>query len=161
MTRGYLAVTYAKVPGQSAQLQQKHIEYTTRFTDGSLVDTNNSEELGAFAPVETRHTVSLPWVKDVGRLYHIHQAVVDQVAAGKTKSWRDADPAVYFHEAMLEEMIVQLDTGYLFREPGDGDFRPTIKGAILMTYKNLWPITSLLKARRKRKGERLLQELGG
>ncbi len=157
--KALLAATYAETPA-GIKLQQTHIEYSTRFDDGTVVDTNNSEELSAFKRPPEQRIVSLPWVKDVRRLYRVHRAVIEREHSEKRKAWRlGADVAVFLREALIEENTKQLATGYLYRDAA-GDFRPTVKGALMMTWKNLPPFTQILKARRNQAGQRLLQELG-
>jgi hypothetical protein len=153
-----LAVTYADSL-EGSRLQQRHVEYSARLDNGTIVDTNNSQELTAFARVPEQKIVSLPWIEDVRRLYDIHQAAVEYYCPDAQREWHvDADPGDYLHDSLVRESLRQLETGYLYRDAA-GDFRPTIKGAILMTYKSLWPITAVRRALRRRRGERLLREL--
>jgi hypothetical protein len=150
------AVTY---PKSTLGHHLRHVEFSTRMTDGTVIDTSNSLELPAFKSVPRHHVVLLPWIRDVGELYRIHQAAVEYFSPGGTREWRVGDdPRGYFRQALLEEMAEQVETGYFYRD-ATGDFRPTLKGAILMTYKNLWPITAIRRALRRRRGERLLEKL--
>ncbi len=173
-----LAVMYARVFAKH-RLQQAHVEYCSRFTDGTVVDTNNSPELSAFAPLPWKHVYSLPWVEGPRQLYRIHRAAVEYLCPEKVKEWRVGaapetypphaaaaiatrpvgdDAGAYLCAALVEETSSQLGTGYLYRDSA-GDFRPTLKGAVLMTYKNLWPFTALRRARRRRRGEQFLRQL--
>jgi hypothetical protein len=153
-----VAVTYTET-ARGVELQQQHIEYSTRFRDGTIIDTNNSEELSAWTPPPEQHVLSLPWIQDVRYLYRVHQAAVGHWCPGGIKEWRPGeDPGAYLREALVEEVARQVPKGYVYRDAA-GDFRPTVKGAVLMTWKNLWPVPAIRKARRRRRGERLLREL--
>ena len=65
----------------------------------------------------------------------------------------------YVDKAVIEETFAaQVPTGYLV--PCAGGYRPTIYGACIMTWQELWPFKALRKMSRKTAAERLLRELG-
>jgi hypothetical protein len=68
------------------------------------------------------------------------------------------DATRYVAEAVLEETFRdQIGTGYLAETAGG--FRPTLKGALIMTWQELWPLKNLRRRRERQHAERLLSEL--
>ena len=64
----------------------------------------------------------------------------------------------YVAKAVLEETFRdQVGTGYLAEE--STGFRPSVKGAWIMAWQELWPIKSIRRQRERRRAERLLAEL--
>jgi hypothetical protein len=157
--KALVTVIYATGP-TGTKLAQKHIEFSTRFRDGTIIDTHNSEELGAFKVPPEQYLVALPWIADVRYLYQIHQAATEYFCPRGVKVWPAGDDwEAYLRRVLVEEVSKQIDTGYVRRDSA-GDFRPTLKGAIIMSYKNIWPIKAILKARQRQRGRQLLRELG-
>jgi hypothetical protein len=65
----------------------------------------------------------------------------------------------YLEADLIEELDSQIETGYLWRSESAGQYRATLKGAIAMGWNELWPISSIRRARRDRRARRLLAEL--
>jgi hypothetical protein len=151
-----IAVTYAEGGGVSSR--QMHVEYSAVFADGS-VDTNNMEELSAFLPAPGHVTHTFPWVRDARRLYRIHQALVARERPGQEKVWPVGDdPAAYLEANLAESLARQVPNGCL-SPSGPKHYRLTVSTALRATYQNLWPFKGIAKARRRRRGEALLQTL--
>jgi hypothetical protein len=145
-------------------LQTAYVEIISRFRDGALVQTNNSNQMGAFPVKEGVTTTYIPTVPQADRLYRIHQALVERHARDAVKVLRldeefRGDAAAYLTVGMREELEGQIGTGYMFLTSGGDVFRPTWKGAFLMCWALLFPWKQLRFARRDRKAQRLLEEL--
>lgn len=152
-----IAVMYAD--GVGTRLQQAHVEFSAVFPEGS-VDVNNSEELSAFRPAPGHVTYSLPWVKSVRRLYRIHQAAVRRDRPEQERAWPVGDdPGDYLERSLAASLARQVPNGCL-RPSGATHYRLTISTALRVTWQNLWPFKWLVQARRRRRGEALLRELG-
>jgi hypothetical protein len=63
-------------------------------------------------------------------------------------------------ESMLKEFETQVATGYLFPDPDGACYRPTWKGAVLMTWRLCWPVSAIVRSARKRATASLLKTLG-
>jgi hypothetical protein len=137
-----------------------HFRYVTRLR------TNNSgSDLGAVCPRGMRTTSQFPEVKDAGRLYRLHQALAartglrDRVFRLDEEFHGDAAAAV--GAFMVEAFAETVGPGYMYVSPVDRTYRPTWKGAFLMTWKMMWPMKVIRRAARDRKARRLLAELEG
>jgi hypothetical protein len=140
-----------------------YVEFVSHFRDGTVVHTNNAPQRGVFGPRPTHTAGRFPMVKEAGRLYRLHEALVERHPSG-VKRFRldeefagDAQAAVA--AGLVEEMEAQLTTGYLYLSPQEKVFRPTWKGAFLMTWKLLWPAKAIRQLRQEREATRLMAEL--
>jgi hypothetical protein len=140
------------------------VEIVSRFRSGPVLHTaNGTSELSVFAP-RPMHTMNrFPQVQDAGQLYRLHQALVarsglyDKVFRLDEEFHGDAAAAVAAF--MTEELEDQVGTGYMYLSAAEKLYRPTWKGAFLMTWKLLWPIKAVRHAARDRRARRLLAEL--
>jgi len=159
----FVMAAYAQTP-DGTRLHTAHLDIGTRFRDGSMVSTSNSQVAGAF-PLRPRQTKTrLPMVKDAARLYRLHRAVLKshEVAAGKILRLDeefDGDIAAYLHRSMEEELEDAAAAGYMYRSAYETVYRPTWKVAFLMTWAQLWPWKAIRAARLKSEGRRLLEQL--
>jgi hypothetical protein len=145
-------------------LQTAYVEIISRYRDGTLVQTNNSSQMGAFPSKEGATTTYIPSVPQADRLYRIHQALAERSARDAVKVLRldeefHGDAVAYMAFAMREELDGQIETGYMFLSPDGEVFRPTWKGAFLMCWAMLFPFKQIRFARRDRKEQRVLEEL--
>ena len=149
--------------GLSGELKTSYVEFVRRYDDGVVVQTNNSAELGSFKRMPGEFTTKFWQIRDIRRLYRLHQRLSDRFRQRGQPTFRmDAefrgDAVQYIAKAVLEETFRdQVGTGYL--SEGPSGFRPTIKGAWIMAWQELWPVKALRRWREKRHAERLLVEL--
>jgi hypothetical protein len=141
-----------------------YLELVSQFQDGTVVHTNNAEALAVFGPRPTHTPGRFPMVQDARQLYRLHRELVARSATSAKKFRLDeefhGDAAAAMAVSMIEEMEAQLGTGYLYLSPAEKMYRPTAKGAFLMAWKLLWPMKTILRARRDRTARRLQAELG-
>jgi hypothetical protein len=146
------------------ELKTSYVEFVRRFDDDVVVQTNNSSELSSFRPIPGEHTTKFWGIRDIPRLYRIHQALADRFCErGRPVNQLDVnyggDVQHYVAQAVLDKSFrEQVGTGYL-AEDANG-FHPTIPGAVIMTWKELWPIKSIRRWREKQVAQRLLAEIG-
>lgn len=145
-------------------LQTAYVEIISRYRDGTLVQTNNSNQIGAFPTKQGVTTTQFPTVTKADRLYRVHQALAERhgSSAGKLQRLDEefhGDAAFYLARAIREELEGQIDSGYMFLASGGEVFRPTWKGAFMMCWALLFPWKQIRFARRDRKAARLLEEL--
>ena len=128
------------------------------------MQTNNSSELGAFKKLPNEHTAKFWEIQDVRRLYQLHRWLLPRYSRNSRPVLlldRDfgGDAVSYISKIALEDSFTkQIPTGYLRRCP-EG-FAPTIKGAMLMTWQELWPFKAIRRARCLRAANALLAEVG-
>jgi hypothetical protein len=63
-------------------------------------------------------------------------------------------------DAMIEELDAATKAGYMRLVEGAGVYRPTVAGAIKMTYGELWPYKGVRLRWRRERERQLLAELG-
>lgn len=148
-----------------------YTEFSTRFDDGQCFDTLNSPTLSSFqaGPQDTKTRV--PSVQDVHLLYQIHRwAMSRKRPSGSKITYRDGEAIDYLQRVMIESYDEQVRFGRLKLESagaglsaplppvvpdakkldsGEGVYRPTVKGAYLMTWGLLWPVSWIRKAMMK------------
>jgi len=155
------AAIYATVDG-ATQLKSTYVEFVSRYSDGRVFDTNNAFVLSCFAKIDGFDTVQFPRVQDLHRLYSLHTERCRRAAPHGQRVNRlihefDGDGSRYLSATMAESFARQAGVGYLQL---DGEqYRPTVKGACLMTWKLLWPVKQLRTLKRDQRAKRLMSEL--
>ncbi|WP_339908141.1 hypothetical protein [Symmachiella dynata] len=141
-------------------IRNDHVEFSTEFDDGSEIGTTNNTVEGAFAPVSHKTLLQFSDIKRPSRLYRVHQRAVEELAAGKKK--RRLPPTEQLVEQLKQDLIKefydQIATGFLYLDSTQQYYLPTFKGAYLICWKQMWPITSVRRAIRRRRATRLLRE---
>jgi hypothetical protein len=157
-----VAAIHAEPPGMTP-FTHLHVEFVTRFRDGRLVQTANAQQLSAFPPQENSVNAFLPSIQDARQLYHIHRAQVNLHGSGEKVLRLDehfgGDAVRYMQFALIEELHSACRAGYMRLDASQSVYRPTVKGACLMTWQELWPLKNIRLARRNRRERKLLEEL--
>lgn len=151
------AIQSTGAPGAGRQVT--YTELWTRFDVQRSLTTNNSPQPSAFDPEPLRPIERFPSLWDLGRLYRVHEALVRRQGTPTPGGPLDGRPAPeVLQEALTRQMGAQVDAGFLFV---DGDhYRPTWKGAAIMSWRLLWPMKAIRERRVRRRAESLLKELG-
>jgi hypothetical protein len=140
-----------------------YVEFVSRFRDGTVVHTNNSPQPGVFGPRPTHTAGRFPAVKEADRLYRLHQALAERHPSGLKVLRLDEEFAgearATVAASLVEEMEAQVKTGYLHLSPQERVYRPTCKGACLMTWKLLWPVKAIRRVLQEREAARLMADL--
>ena len=162
------------------------VEFSTEYSDGTVVTTGNSKVLYAW-PVADYKTISqFPEARELAWLYEAHAAICKLKALGKRKTIDlftkyNGDAVRRLADSMDREHDPALEAGYLYllettarqdraRTPNPyappsseavpARYGATVKGAYLMTWQLLWPISILVKRRRVRRSHQLLEQAG-
>ena len=157
-----VAVSYSMTEGRVKE-DARYIEFSSEDADGRSINTNNNAELMPGPMQRYKTTLHLPRVRDASELYRVHGKLVDHAAPSRSSlrpppgEERMADELRGMLRRDLERL---MEAGYL-RRGGDGvKHRPTWKGAVLMTWGQLWPITWIRRTLRARRNRRMLETLG-
>lgn len=145
-------------------LQTHYVEIASVFRDETVVQTNNCDQLSAFRARPPVHTTQFPQVADAARLFRLHAALCRRFAPAALKAMPldeefGGDAQAYLAAALREELDRQIPTGYMERDEAAGIYRPTVKGAFLMTWGELFPFKQIRRLRRDRQARELLAEL--
>jgi len=147
--------------GDEEHPQRTHLlEFIRQFDGGTSLETSDSSELGVFPLPPGNEVWQFPDVGDARRLYRIHGALAGRSGRRATPLPVPGAELAALGEALDGALRSQIDTGYLEIEPSDGTYRPTWKGAFLMTWKLLPPWRWLRHVQRDREAARILAELG-
>lgn len=148
--------------GGIEMLKDRYVEFITRYSDGVMVQTNNSAELGALKLLPQEHTTKFWEIQDLDLLYKLHRFLAQKYRrSGKPVCKLDAEyngnAIGYVCGAVIQETLAaQVETGYLAAVPGG--FKATKKGACIMGWQELWPMKAIRRARCRREAEQALVE---
>jgi hypothetical protein len=155
-------VNYAQSRAETVpKITESSVILTTRFGDGGRVATTDSSTLSAFAPQPDVTAAWLPRTVGLARLLRVHRHLTERFG-GRAKVSRPAeeDLTSSILRDWTETLAHQAELGYFWHDEEGGVYRPTWKGAVLMTWKLLWPWSSIQRVLRKRQARRLLREVG-
>jgi hypothetical protein len=136
-------------------------EFATTFEDGPELCCNDSNGLGVFARAPEKRTYSFPHVKDLSDLYRIHQRLLETEGSSRRRTLpAPGEEFAVLCAELAHDLARQADRGY-FRLDREADrYRPTIKGAVVMTWKLAWPVKPIRQFLIVRKGKRIVRKLG-
>ena len=145
----------------SSGIKTSLLVFLTEFADGTKVTTNNNNFPSYFPPPRPPvHAFAFPQVRDPGRLYEVHQAVVGQFDEGSLRHDPIGDdPDAYLKRSQQREYARFLACGYQYLDEAKGVQRLTWKGAFMATLKMIWPVRQIRKVWRRWKAARMLHEL--
>jgi hypothetical protein len=157
-----IAVTlHNRTPGMTTTMF--HCEFVTRYQGGRVIQTNNAQPLNAFPiPPQCTNTY-LPSVHDPVELYRLHQAVCRRHGTGQKVLPLDeqygGDALSYMATAIIEELDEAAKAGVMRLDVAAGAYRPTLSGALRMTYAELWPMKGIRLRQRAKREREILAEL--
>jgi hypothetical protein len=143
--------------GKAVQ-RQTLLAFTTEWTDGREIATNNTTTLSNAPRSPTRTIVNLPGIRDPAELYRIHAAILDHL--GATRDSRvplDGDPVARQAVYSRREQERFVEAGYLYPDAEGEYYRATWKGAALMAWKLLWPVSAIRRSSLRRRSQALLR----
>lgn len=166
-TASLVSLIFGMEDGSGTNLSIFYTEFVNRYHDEdiALIQTNNSTERGAFAELPTELTFRFPQVKNIEQLHRVHQTLVKRHQPNLRPyislfERYDGDVLRYFLGILVEGYRDQEGTGYLFHDAENEQWRPTVKGAYMMTWRLLRPMSTWIRARMRRQAARILAELG-
>ena len=150
------------VSAEPARVIAHYVEVLARLKDGRALLVNNSPMAGAYAPVPGKTVEQFPGVRDPRRLARLHERLLARLGSrGSVREIdRGGDAAAYLGRAVVEELEQQIPTGYLQLDRASGTFRPTVKGAAVMTWRQLPPMSWIRRIRTRRRAAELVTSLG-
>jgi len=124
----------------ASRLSDCYVEFSTEFTSGMRLETNNNGILPLTPDPKDTLVFRFPEVKEARALYGLHRQLIEKHAAG---AW--ARPDVKGQEILRLVRTAEnygprhAEMGYMKLVQGSGNYRLTWKGAMLMSWKGLWP----------------------
>ncbi len=176
------SVFYAGTGG-AMTLKARYVEFTAWYADGSSLDTNDNASLGSFVPDPKHPVYRFPTLTDIPQLFALHRQLTQGLEDTLRGDWppavappgfthreivpgtmkvlpRPGEEAEDLVEVMVEGYERQCRAGRLYYDAAADAYRPTLRGAYLMCWGQLWPVTALLRAAKRRREGRLLRALG-
>jgi hypothetical protein len=136
------------------------LAFNTRFAGGEKVVTSNARVTVGLPQPPDLTGAWLPDVRDPEDLFIVHAQFRDALGAGRRLAL-GPDVAGVLRAEAAATVAAWVAAGYYRPDPADErKLRPTWKGAVLVTWRLLWPIKPLYRARRRRTTRELLAQYG-
>jgi len=135
-----------------------YAEFVTVFEDGREVCTNNSTAGSSFVPNPQKPIYKLPEVNDLESLYAIHTGLASNVNAARKSLPPQDQEIISLEEDIVRPMERQASMGYLRLDESSQMYRPTVKGAVIMTAQSLWPLSMIRKQRAAAQSRRIRKD---
>ena len=131
------------------------IGFDTEFSIGTRVQTLSRENSAGLSELPGVHQVTIDWLNDVQQLYQIHRARVERLSPveAAVKSPGAGEELETLQRDMEETMKHQVKVGRFYVDGQRESYRPTMRGACLMTWGHMFSMVRTLIVRGKAKRE--------
>ena len=144
----------------SPQRTAGYFEFSTRFGNGLALETNTNSVLPLTPDNPEVRVFRFPEIKEPRALYQLHKSLIEKYANGQ---WAQGEPK----GQEIQRLVRVLENygprhakmGYMYLAPGGESYFLTWKGAILMTWRGLWPTSLIRRAIHKYEMRSELQSL--
>lgn len=147
---GDKALVVAIVPRGSLTPRAVYVELSRRLASGDLRTMNSLELHASHRDSSGSSTTWLPQVRDVAALVAMHRHICHKLAPSERgELYQAGEAGAFLEREMREENAILARDGVLCADEDAGVWRPTWRGACLLTWKNLWPQAGARRARAK------------
>jgi hypothetical protein len=139
----------------------RYVEFQTTSADGTIVETGNSTEVGCFRKLPHKKSMHAVGECDLQRLYRLHQ-IREAKYIGTHEERFLPLPGTEVEQILREtdlELRWQMRAGFFHACEQMTIYTPTLLGAILMTWTQLFPISQFRRYLQRRRA-RLEMEQG-
>ncbi len=149
------------LPSQGG-VKTRQVDFSVSWEGDRAVTASSGAMLPLFPATPGILIQHFPGLDDPRRLLQAHRALVARNApAGVARRYPPpGEFEAWLVQAMQRELARQVPTGYLRLDAPGEFYRPTWKGAVLMTWKLAWPVSAVRRRLHGRRAESLLAELG-
>ena len=137
-----------------------HMEFCTEYEDGQEIDTTNGLNPTIFGLTPERKVTHLPGVENAHLLYRIHRSFTESINVSKKPLSAPGTESRELQAGMARTLDRQRKLGYLKLEASKDYYSPTVKGAIIMTWKLAWPVGAIRRKLMVKQTERLVAMFG-
>ena len=146
------------------KLKTIYLEFSTRMRDGRCFDTMNSQvPMGTFQRGPQDVKTQVPQIKDARELYRVHLFVMRKhgVADGAAEkmTYPPGGAENYLRRIWRESHDEQVAFGRFKYNKARDVFTPTWKGAYFMTWRMLFPISSVIRAKMNRNAQEIVAQM--
>ena len=140
---------------------QRFVEFCTEFVGGREINTHNCGVAYITKPDPTKTQFRLHTLGNPVLLYGAHRQLVERHAPDSARfiPTRGTEH-LHLSHSVDKGYRYQAESGYLYLDASAGVYRPTLKGACLMSWKLAWPVKQAREALAKRRAARTLRSLG-
>lgn len=141
----------------------KFVEFCHWYEDNKLLVVNNNPEILGVGRFPQRQMVRLPHLTDLAELYGAFRSIFLYGQSGGLKPicLQESDIMPSVDRLLNEEVEYFLARGF-FHPANNEHVRLTFKGAVLMTWRQCFPIKQIIDYRdRQQSGELLMRAWGG
>jgi len=153
-SEGQLAqVAFLRSNAPTATIRSAGVILETYYADGFILQSSTFAERRIFASRPNVTGISFNgFISQLAELYSMHRFLETQLGHGKTRpSGASADPAAFMVGVGDIVMRRQVEAGIYRLDAATSLYRPTVRGAYLMTWKMLWPWKQLVNASSQKK----------
>jgi hypothetical protein len=136
-----------------------YVEFFTDFEDGSEINTINSKQPGGFVQVPKKKILRLPHITEPKQLYAVHRALLAQRPATNKRLPPAGEEVSDLIATMERDLAREASFGRLRLDDSGLWYRPTFKGALLLSLKFGWPVGFLRRRLLPWQGKRLARAL--
>ncbi len=136
-----------------------YVEFITRCQDETVLGTSNTAMLGSCQRGPKQKSLRLPDVQNPHDLYAVHCRRMIQISSAIEPLPPVGTEIAIQEQRMIEDFEEQVNFGRLYLDRGANSYRPTWKGAYLMTWGQFQPMKSLRNSLAQRKSVATLKEL--
>ena len=141
------------------QVTTQYVELSTRYPDGRMFDTLNTQQLGAFGRIPSETKTRLPGQNDPRLLYALHRFVIARNnVAGRPLSTVENNAATWLANEHSGSLDGQVRCGRYYLSKRTNEYRLTLKGAFLMSWSLMWPMSFFRRSAMHRRARKILQE---
>ena len=131
------------------------------FVDRTCIATGNGVSKSIFRRSQDAGPLMLSDLSDLQKLYSVHVARCHRYQGGRVAVVPDeVDIDAEFQRAVTEDREDQMLKGYLERTESPVGYQPTLKGAFVWGWQELWPLKNLNRFAERRRVDRELKLLG-
>jgi hypothetical protein len=137
------------------------VEFSTELSNGVEICTNTGNDPNPYRPYPEKLIYQFPEVKNPWALYKLHRQMVQPHASAPgvySVLPAEGDEIRAVSISFTKTLMRQVEFGYLYLDEKANVFRPTLKGAIIMTWKLAWPTGMIKRALIRRKARRLMSQ---
>lgn len=143
-----------------SSVHRSNVEFCTELSNGVEVCTTTGKDPNPYKPYPEKLMYQFPEVKNPWALYKLHRQMVSPHMAAGVYSYLpvEGDEIRCMSASFTKTLMRQVEFGYLYLDEVANVFRPTWKGAVLMTWKLAWPTVMIKRALIKRNARRLMSQ---
>jgi hypothetical protein len=141
---------------------EPYVEFSTVFADGMEIITSNDVRPMLFPTEKSKRIFDFPEVRDPAQLLALHRrAVAEGGVCSVPVPSIESDPARVNLKKIAEGLDYYVRVGYLRLDEASGTYRLTVRGALMVGWKQLWPWGPIRQSLRLARGRRLLRAWEG